>query len=280
MPTLREYYFNNKKNLKDKNREIDIRVLLSYVNNLKDMSEFYLKIDEEVKNVELADELLKRYFNGEPIQYLTHEGYLCGDTFYVDSNVLIPRMETEEVIDYASKIIREIFGEKEIVLADVCTGSGCIGIELAKKNKIKKLILSDISEPAIKIAKKNVDNLIPNQACELYVGDALEPIENQLKTIDVIVSNPPYILSLKEVDQNVLDYEPHDALFTNVDLDVYSSILETVAKMENSIKLIVFEIGEEIKSLLENKIGEILPRAQYKFIKDINGKFRVCGIIL
>ena len=280
MSTLREIYFDSLKRLEDKNREIEIRMLLAYVNQIESMSDLYLKMDEEIKDLKQFENLYKRYLSGEPIGYLTNQGYFCGDIFYVDKSVLIPRMETEELIQYVVKKTQEIYSEQPINLVDVCTGSGCIGIELAKQIKINHLFLSDISEPALKIAKRNVENLIPNQQVSILCGDSLDPLLNDLESTDVVVANPPYILSKKEIDDSVFKYEPHLALLTTEKIEVYSSILKTISETNNRVKLIAFELGDEIKDLLEKEIQKLLPHARYEFIKDINGKWRICGIIL
>ncbi len=280
MPTLREQYFNSIGKLKDKNREIDFRILLAHVNKIKNLQDLYLKFDDEIIDLDNYQELEKRYFDGEPIQYLTNEGYFCGDIFYVDPNVLIPRMETEEVVEYTIDKIDELFGKKSITVIDVCTGSGCIGIEISKKSNVEKLILSDINKNAIEVAKKNASMIIPNQKTIFAVGNAMEPIEEYFKDADVIVANPPYILSKKEVDDLVLKNEPHEALFTSGHLEVYSSILDGLKKCSKKPLLVVFELGDEIKDSLESLINKKIPHAKYEFKKDINGKIRIVGIIL
>ena len=212
--------------------------------------------------------------------YLINEASFCGDTFYVDKNVLIPRFETEEVVIFAAKLATGFYKNKKITIADVCTGSGCLGIEVAKHVECEKLYLSDISKEAIGVARRNVTAIIPDKKCELFVGDSLDPLSDKLKEIDVLVANPPYIIDKNSVDKSVLDNEPHLALFTDETLTVYRKILETLSSNKHNIHLIVFELGEEIYTKLNELIFEYLPNANVLFKKDINGKTRMVGIIL
>lgn len=279
MPSIREVYFSSIKELKNQNQEIEVRILLSHFNNIKSMTDYYLSLDKDMQNYGEYKTLFKKYLNGEPIAYLINEAEFYGDNFYVDENVLIPRNDSEEVVEFALELIKKTFGEKSVTIADVCTGSGCLGIELAKHSNCKKVYLTDISEKALKVAKKNASNLLKTKY-EILEGDSLKPIERILNEIDVLISNPPYILNKENVDDSVLKYEPHLALFTSKNLDVYRSILKTVSSSNKSIKIIVFELGDEIKGLLENLIKESLPKASYEFRKDMNGKNRMVGIIL
>ena len=279
MPSIREVYFSSIKELKNQNQEIEVRILLSHINSIKSMTDYYLSLDKEMQNYEEYKMLFKKYLNGEPIAYLINEAEFYGDKFYVDENVLIPRNDSEEVVEFALESIKKTFGEKSITIADVCTGSGCLGIELAKHSNCKKVYLTDISDRALEVAKKNASNLLKSNY-EILEGDSLKPLEKHLSEIDVLISNPPYILNKENVDDSVLKYEPHLALFTSNSLDVYRSILESVSKHQNSIKIIVFELGDEIKDLLEKLIKETLPNESYEFRKDMNGKNRMVGIIL
>ena len=280
MSSIRENYFSAIKQFNKPNEEIDIRSLLMHINGIQNMSGFFLKLDDELKDEKKFKELLKLYSTGVPMAYLLNEASFCGDTFYVNESVLIPRFETEEVVIFASKLIQKYFKGKDIVLADVCTGSGCLGIEVAKYVNTSKLILSDISAEAIEVAKKNSKALLPNTNVDCYVGDCLEPLTTVLPTIDVLVANPPYIIDKNTVDKSVLDNEPHLALFTDDSLHVYRRILETLSKTKNNIKVIVFELGEEIYKKLMELLFEFVPGANVVVRKDMNGQTRMVGIIL
>ena len=280
MSSLRELYFKAKKELISPNQEIDIRDLLCHINKIGSLSDFYLHLDDEIQDISAYEKSLKSYLSGVPMAYLTNNASFCDLNLYVDQRVLIPRVETEEVVNYASKKMQEIYKNNPIVLADICSGSGCIGIALSSKNSVKKIVFTDISKDAIEVTKINAKKYLQNREYVTIVTNAIDIDEKLFKEIDVIVSNPPYILSKDLVDESVLKNEPHLALFTTKNLDVYDSIFFSVKNEPNKIKLMVLEIGEEIKDLLEEKIIQYFPSSKYEFLKDINGKYRMVGIIL
>lgn len=279
MPTLFELYKSACKKLKEKRKdEINIRLLLCANNHLENMSEFYLKKDEEICDLEKFNSDLERYLKGEPVQYIIGECEFFGSKFNVDKRVLIPRMETEEVALYAMRKIISVFPEKRVYLADVCCGSGCIGISLARHIDVGALFLSDISQEACDVA---ASNLAKNEVNGFVLkGDALKPLIKHNIKVDVIVANPPYILNKDEVDKSVLDYEPHNALFTTNNLDVYRSILQDAYQVMNDKLLIVFEIGYDLKDKLISLIQELNLECQFTFRKDMNDKFRIFSILL
>lgn len=279
MPTLFEVYKSACQKLKNKQREeINVRSLLCDNNHLNSMSEFYLKKDDEICDLEKFEKDFDRYLNGEPIQYIIGECEFFGSKFNVDPRVLIPRQETEEVALYAMQKILKVFPDKRVMLADVCCGSGCIGISLAKHLDISALFLSDISKDACDVA---ASNLAKNEVNGFVLcGDALKPFIKHGIHPDVIVANPPYILNKNEVDESVLKYEPHNALFTTNNLDVYRSILTDAVKIMNDQLLIVFEIGYDLKDKLISLLQELNLDCQFTFRKDMNDKFRIFSILL
>ena len=177
------------------------------------------------------NELFERFLKGEPIQYLLKKAQFYGRDFYVDNRVLIPRMESEEVVLFAINKAKAIFGRYfKPIIADVCAGSGCLGITLLKELNAKELYLSDISKDAIDVTKKNLE--IHNVDGYVFIGDSLEPlIKNNIKC-DILISNPPYILKKDDVDKSVLDFEPHNALFTDESLHVYDRIISNLKKIK------------------------------------------------
>ncbi len=159
------------------------------------------------------DEVLADLQQEKPIQYIFGRAYFYGLTFNVNENTLIPRPETEELVEW---IINSVEADKPIRILDIGTGSGCIGITLAKELPNAQVTLMDVSPKALEMATRNAkENGVEVQAI-LQDVLALEQLPAQY---DVIVSNPPYVRNLEKVEikKNVLDYEPHLALFVEDD---------------------------------------------------------------
>ena len=279
MPTLFEVYKNACTKLKNKGKdEINVRVLLCHVNRLSTMSEFFIKKDENIRDLQEFDSMFSRFLGGEPIQYILGETEFFGSKFNVDKRVLIPRQETEEVALYTLRKIDSLFSDSHIAIADVCCGSGAIGISVAKHLKECDLFLSDVSQDACDVA---VDNLSKNNMTGYVLhGDALKPFIKHGIKLDVIVANPPYILNKEEVDESVLKYEPHNALFTTNELDVYRSILKDCYSVMKDKLLIVFEIGHDIKDKMIELLQELNIDCQFTYRKDINNKNRIFSILI
>ena len=135
------------------------------------------------------------------------------------------------------------------------------------------LFFSDISSDAIEVAKINCKkhNVVGN----FFVGDALDKLIESGAKVDVLLANPPYILKREDVDESVLKYEPHIALFADENLKVYSDIFAKLPLIKNKEMLCIFEIGYDLKDKLEELIRKTLRNVQYAFAKDINGKERI-----
>lgn len=277
--TLEEAYKEALEKVENKEiDEISIRILLCANNSLPTMSSFYFHKKENVMDLPKFNRDLQRFLNGEPVQYILENSNFLGIDLHVDKRVLIPRQETEEVATQAYIRATKLFGDKVLNIADVCCGSGCLGIYLAKKLQSRYVFFSDISSEAIDVAKENAshNDVIAN----FYVGNALDPLVEAGAKIDLLVANPPYILNKKEVDKSVLDYEPHLALFADENLSVYRDIFSKLSLIKNDKLLAVFEIGYDLKERLIKLIYETLPDCTYAFAKDINGKERILVINL
>ena len=272
--TLYEVYKDSLTKLKNPDTdEISVRILLCHNNGIKSMSGFYIHKNENIKDFPLFLNQFERFLNGEPIQYILGETEFLGLDFYVDKRVLIPRQETEEVVTQAYLRALQEFGDTVINVADICCGSGVMGITLAKKLKVRYLFMSDISEDAIEVAKKNAvrNDVIAN----FFVGNACDELVKAGAKVDLLVANPPYILNKEEVDQSVLDNEPHLALFADEELSVYKHIFEALPKIKNKKMLCVFEIGYDLKEKLTKLLEKTVKNATFGFAKDINGKERI-----
>lgn len=264
-----------------KNPEVDetsVRILLCHNNGIKSMSGFYIHKNENVRDLPGFLNDFQRFLDGEPVQYILGETEFMGNDFYVDNRVLIPRQETEEVVAQAYLRALKVFGDHVINVADVCCGSGVMGISLAKKLKVRYLFMSDISEDAIDVAKKNCvrNDVIAN----FFVGNACDELVKAGAKVDLFVANPPYILKKEDVDESVLKHEPHLALFTDENLQVYADIFKKLPLIKNKQMLCVFEIGYDIKDKLEALIQKTLRNVDYAFRKDINGKERILILMI
>ena len=202
------------------------------------------------------DDAIKRLEKGEPVQYIVGNVDFYGYTLDVDNRVLIPRRETEEIVEEVIKRSKD-FNSPTII--DVGTGSGAIAIALSKELGTH-IFASDISLDALEVAKTNIEN--NNANVTLFSGDMLKPyIENNIK-VDILVSNPPYIGYDEKIEEIVKNNEPHIALYAKNDgLEFYESILKDASKVLKDKYLIAFEIGNtqalEIKSLIEKYLGRV-----------------------
>ena len=272
--TLYEVYKDSLTKLKNPDTdEISVRILLCHNNGIKSMSGFYIHKNENIRDLPGFLSQFQRFLDGEPIQYILGETEFLGLNFNVDKRVLIPRQETEEVVTQAYLRALQMFGDSVINVADVCCGSGVMGITLAKKLKVRYLFMSDISEDAIEVAKTNAkrNDVIAN----FFVGDACDELVKAGAKVDLLVANPPYILNKDEVDKSVLENEPHIALFADEELTVYKHIFEALPKIKNKRLLCVFEIGYDLKEKLTKLLEKTVKNATFGFVKDINGKERI-----
>ena len=272
--TLYEVYKESLKRLANPDTdEIAVRILLCHNNGLKSMSGFYIHKNENIKDFQAFSRQFEEFLAGKPIQYILKETEFLGLNFYVDERVLIPRQETEEVVTQAYLRAFQKFGDDVINVADICCGSGVMGITLAKKLKVRYLFMSDISKDAVEVSKKNAAAL--DVVGNFFVGNACDELVKAGAKVDLMVSNPPYILNKDEVDKSVLDHEPHLALFADQELTVYRDIFKALPKLKNKDMLCVFEIGYDLKEKLTEIIKETLKNVTFGFVKDINGKERI-----
>ena len=268
MPSNREAYFYALK--------LDIpKSIIDFA--LKEVNDFdYLQLtnhfDDEIKDYPLFLNAIKRYQNGEMIEYVFEKTYFLSIPFYVNKNVLIPRQETEELVLKTISLVKDIFGDRNITIADVCTGSGCIGISIAKQLPRKKYFLTDISKEALRVAKKNVSNLLNNVDIKVIEGNMLEPLNG--KKVDVIVCNPPYIENIDTIDERTFKQEPHLALLANPATFFYEEVLKGYTNLVNGESLLAFEIGEDMEDSLKTLINKNCTNCEYSFEKDIYGKTR------
>ena len=229
---------------------------------------FNLSLQSEETLLESVNSIIDNY----PIDYLINKKNFYGKDFYVDENVLIPRPETEELVDWLINDNIDLNDQKNVI--DLCSGSGCIGISLDINNKYLNVTLSDVSSNALKVCEINKKNL--NSNVKIIQLD-LNSTSTFNEEYDIIISNPPYISldELNQIDKNVT-YEPEIALFAPKDkpLYFYEKILEFASKNLSKNGVIYLEINpnfiSEFNQLLTNyTINHI------NFKDDFRGKKRL-----
>lgn len=220
--------------------QYDAFALFEYVFDIS-KAQYLMKRDDKILDRALMNQYVdavNRRSVHEPLQYITGVQNFYGLDFYVDSRVLIPRLDTEIVVE---SILKREKGA-DISVLDMCAGSGCIGITLAKKNPGWKVTGSDISEDALSVCAINKGNLGTSNVSFVH-SNLFEQIDGKY---DVIVSNPPYIESqvVKGLMSEVKDYEPGLALDGGEDgLDFYRAIVSDARDHLNSGGRLYFEIG-------------------------------------
>ncbi|MDE7105895.1 MAG: peptide chain release factor N(5)-glutamine methyltransferase [Anaeroplasmataceae bacterium] len=257
--------------------ESAVFLLLEHITKLSP-TELYMKLQDEVSK-EVYDafyNLYNRYiYNNEPIQYLVGSSCFYGYDFKVNENVLIPRYETEELVEQILYRYDAHFKGQKVDVCDLATGSGCIGITLALEEKNMKVVATDISKEALEVAKENSQRLGAN--VEFLEGDMLKPVEN--RKFDIFVSNPPYIPEEEDVMSLVKDNEPNIALFGGKDgMKFYRIILSGVKPLLKEKAMICFEHGYNKKCEMLALAKEYFPNAKVEVLKDLEGKDRMTFI--
>lgn len=246
-----------------------------------DNATFIMNLNNEIEEEKIyaIEKALYEYLEHKiPIQYILGYCYFFGYKFTVNNNVLIPRQETEELVELVLRNIQKVFETTCLNIVDIGCGSGCIAIALKKQLPNLNVFATDISKDALEVAKLNAKNL--NTEISFLEGDMLEPLINNNLKFDVIVSNPPYVKYSEHVDDIVLANEPHLALFAeDAGMKYYDIILKDASKILNKPSIICFEHGFEQKELMTKLISKYFPSSSYSIIKDINGKDRMTLII-
>lgn len=230
----------------------------------------YLKKYLKDKTLDEGIELLNK---GIPVQYIVGNVDFYGYNFKVNENVLIPRFETEELVEKTIKYINKYLNKKVDIL-DLGTGSGCIAITL-KKELDCNVDAVDISPKALEIAKLNAKN--NNVDITFYEGDMLSPIN---KKYDVIISNPPYIAYNEEIMEIVKNNEPHTALYAEDNgLKYYKDIISNANKYLKEKSIIAFEIGEKQGKLILEYAKNYFKDSIITVEKDMQNRDRFVFII-
>ena len=251
----------------------ETKILIASIMN-HDTLEIINYLHEELSNEQEKKfkELVQARRDNIPVQYITHSVNFYGLELYVDENVLIPRFETEELVENAIKLINNKFKSPKVL--DLCCGSGAIGLAIKEKIKDSIVSMSDISLDALEVAKKNKDKL--NLDVEIIESNLFQNINDKY---DCILSNPPYIKTNEEIEDIVKNNEPHLALYGGKDgLDYYEKILKDIKSYLNTNYIIGFEIGETQKEDVINIANKYLDNINIIALKDLSNRDRMIFI--
>ncbi len=268
--TLDELYKSSVKKLDGiENGSTDVRIIIKKFMSFNE-TDFLMNKNTELTDtqIETVTSMVEKRLSGIPVQYIIGEWDFYGSTFKVNENVLIPRPETEILCEYVIDYLKD---KKTPVVADLCAGSGCIGITMKKHIEDARVILVEKSPSAAEVCRNNISSILGKNSALLINGDIFIP-ENlrTLPLFDVIISNPPYIKSseIPFLQSEVLT-EPKMALDGGEDgLDFYRLLAEKWTDYLTEDGIFAFECGEEqaeeIKIILEKKNFDV------HFVKDYN----------
>lgn len=227
----------------------------------------YVPYDEQ-------EEAFQKLKSGYPVQYIIGDVDFCGHILKVNENVLIPRFETEYLVEHLLFYLKRYNMESPSIL-DIGTGSGCIAIALKSKLKESQIDALDISKEAINLAKENAET----NGVEINFINKDIAIYTHKEKYDVIVSNPPYVAFDEEVDPKT-KYEPQKAIFAKEKgLYFYNLILSKAKNLLNKQGIIAFEIGKDQANFITEKAKSIYPESNIIILKDLNGFDRYLFII-
>ena len=250
------------------------KILLAEILN-KNPLELLTCLEEIVPEdkVELYKKEVIALEEGKPLQYVIGYVNFYGNKFIVDERVLIPRFETEELVENTIKYVSKYF-TNPVDIIDLGTGTGVIGLTLENKLSTNSVDLVDISKEALEVTHKNCGNL--NSNANLIESDFFTNID---KKYDVIISNPPYIKTNEEIEDIVRDNEPHLALYAGSEgLDCYEKILKDISNHMKDRCLIAFEIGYTQTNDIINLINKYLDNVRIEVKKDLSEKDRMIFI--
>ncbi|UCF43875.1 MAG: peptide chain release factor N(5)-glutamine methyltransferase [Planctomycetota bacterium] len=240
---------------------LSAELLLSHVLGLKRI-ELYTQFDKVVTKEQLDElhKLVERASQNEPIAYIVGKTEFYSLELEITPDCMIPRPETELLVERAIEFLRTRNGKQFV--CDLCTGSGCIAVAVAKNYADAEIIATDISDGALKIAARNIEGHQLQERIKLLCGDLFEPIVPQLDMgkFDLIICNPPYVgtAEFEGLGKNVRDYEPKSALFGGDDgLDICRRVIEKADSFLKADAALMLEVGYSqgptVKALLDEE---------------------------
>jgi len=242
--------------------QFEAELLLAY--HLKQDRMYLITHDKEmIDNVESFQDLIKRRIANEPYEYIIGSASFYDIHLEVEEGVLIPRPETEILIDLVTEIIKK---ENITRIAEIGVGSGAISVVLARKFPELRIISTDICDTPLKVAGKNINTFGLSEQIELRKSNLIDEVS---EILELVVSNPPYIAEDFLLESNVVDYEPKEALFGgSVGDELLKQIILDVKARD--IKYLACEMGYDQKEPLQEFVNEIDVKS-IKFYKDLAG---------
>ena len=258
---------------------LSAELLLSYVLGLKRI-ELYTQYDQPVAKPQLDElrALVKRAGGHEPVAYLIGRTEFYSLELNITGDCMIPRPETELLVQRAIEFLRTRHGTQFV--CDLCTGSGCIAVAIAKNCPEARVIATDISAVALEVAAQNVDKHQLAERITFLQGDLFEPLVRPLdvEQFDLIVCNPPYISAAEYevLEKNVKDYEPRIALYAGDDgLDIYRRIIERADQFLKSGAGLMLEIGYAQGPAVRELLEHASAFSEIKIEKDVHNNDRI-----
>ena len=263
---------------------LSAELLLGHVLSLPRIK-LYTDYDRVLDETKLSAyrELVRRAGEHEPIAYLTGRAHFFSLEFDVSRDVLIPRPDTETLVENVLQTVRHQSGMESPRVLDLCTGSGCVAAAIAKNLKTATVIAIDISPPAVEIAKNNIEKLGLTDRVTVEQGDLFEPIKRMVdaRPFDMIVANPPYIATdqLAELDKSVRDFEPLTALDGGEDgLSIHRRILQTAPDHLTAAGRVFLEIAFDQGAAAKELAGSFPAFEDIRILKDFSGRDRVLSL--
>ena len=258
---------------KIQHRSIEKNAILLIVEETQGFSnrtELYLHLQDPLQNVEQFQTYLMELISGKPVQYILKKAWFCDHVFYVDSRVLVPRMETEELVEKVYELAKNI---EQPLIYDICTGSGCIALSLASRLEHAQIYAGDISNDALEVAKINQQQL--NLESVKFLESNLLCAFPHTRA-DIIVSNPPYVDEKEILDASVKNYEPRIALVppSGNGLEFYQRLFVSLPIYLKEGGYFCAEFGETQREALSQLADKLLPNSKITFYQDMQKKDR------
>jgi release factor glutamine methyltransferase len=256
---------------------LSAELLLSHILALKRI-ELYTQFNRVVEKEQLSrlHELVKRAAGNEPIAYLTGKKEFYSLEFEITKDCLIPRPETELLVERAVEFLRSRNGEQ--LVCDLCTGCACVAVAIGTKFANCKILATDISDTALSVAEKNVVKYGLQNRLKLLRGDLFEPIVPDPVKFDLIVCNPPYVSQpqYENLPKNVKDFEPKQALLAGTDgLDLIKKIIASAGAFLKPAAALMLEIADDHGPAVRKLLEDATLYENISIEKDYSGRDRL-----